>query len=251
MGYPILFTFQLCSHRWHSISPPSSSVQKLNRWPLFAPSTARDVGFADPIDGHERDVSILLVIWLGLPLYPRGFDNWFDPIEAGLRGRAREFLQVMLEGELDEALARSRYVRRAKDPSGDPEEPAGVTGQRHGHRPRPLLGTFGKVEIEVPRARLNTPDGKTTEWTSWAGLVGGNSPGQIAGWTATFWLDHIARTPLSIRLSEGVARPPTHGSAAPLRAPSHLARCARYRDTGVGLSHFGIGGSGWRSLAPT
>jgi hypothetical protein len=25
------------------------------------------------------------------------FDNWFDPIEAGLRDRAREFLQAMLE----------------------------------------------------------------------------------------------------------------------------------------------------------
>jgi hypothetical protein len=32
------------------------------------------------------------------------FDNWFDPIEAGLRDRAREFLQAMLEGELDQVL---------------------------------------------------------------------------------------------------------------------------------------------------
>jgi hypothetical protein len=28
------------------------------------------------------------------------------------------------------------------------------------------LGSFGRVEIEVPRARLNTLDGKTTEWKS-------------------------------------------------------------------------------------
>ena len=41
------------------------------------------------------------------------FDNWFDPIEAGLRDRAREFLQAMFEGELDGVLARLRYVRRA------------------------------------------------------------------------------------------------------------------------------------------
>ena len=41
------------------------------------------------------------------------FDNWFDPIEAGLRDRAREFLQAMLEGELDEVLDRSRYAHRA------------------------------------------------------------------------------------------------------------------------------------------
>src|SRR6059058_5129683 len=46
------------------------------------------------------------------------FDNWFDPIEAGLRDRAREFLQAMFEGELDGVLARLRYVRRAKLPRG-------------------------------------------------------------------------------------------------------------------------------------
>jgi putative transposase len=89
------------------------------------------------------------------------FDNWFDPVEAGLRDRAREFLRAMLEAELDRVLARSRYARRA-----DSEEMRGVTGHRHGHRSRSLLGTFGRVKIEVPRARLNTPDGKTTEWKS-------------------------------------------------------------------------------------
>src|SRR5215211_3254820 len=44
----------------------------------------------------------------------------------------------------------------------------GVTGHRHGHRSRSLLGTFGRMQIEVPRARLNTADGKTTEWKSQA-----------------------------------------------------------------------------------
>ena len=96
------------------------------------------------------------------------FDNWFDPIEAGLRDRAREFLQAMLEAELDEVLDRSRYARRAKRPSGDLEATAGATGHRHGHRSRTLLGTFGQQKIEVPRARLDTPDGKTTEWKSQA-----------------------------------------------------------------------------------
>jgi len=78
------------------------------------------------------------------------FDNWFDPIEAGLRDRAREFLQGMLEAELDEVLDRSRYARRAKRPTGESEKPAGVTGHRHGHRSRTLLGTFGQLKIEVP-----------------------------------------------------------------------------------------------------
>jgi putative transposase len=94
------------------------------------------------------------------------FDNWFDPIEAGLRDRAREFLQAMFEAELDESLARSRYARRAKRSSSDSEGTANVIGHRHGRRSRTLLGTFGQVEIAVPRARLNTADGKTTEWKS-------------------------------------------------------------------------------------
>jgi ABC transporter substrate binding protein len=85
------------------------------------------------------------------------FDNWFDPIEAALRDRAREFLQAMFEGELDEVLERSRYVRRPKRSSGGAEGTAGVIGHRHGHRSRTLLGTFGQVRIEVPRARLDTP----------------------------------------------------------------------------------------------
>jgi transposase-like protein len=41
-------------------------------------------------------------------------------------------------------------------------------GHRHGNRTRSLTGTFGPVEIEVPRARLNTPEGRTTEWKSQA-----------------------------------------------------------------------------------
>jgi transposase-like protein len=94
------------------------------------------------------------------------FDTWFDPIEVSLRDRVRDFLQAMLEAELDEALGRSRYVRRAPLPRGDSETAAAVTGHRHGHRWRSLLGTFGKVEIAVPRARLNTSDGRTTEWKS-------------------------------------------------------------------------------------
>lgn len=94
------------------------------------------------------------------------FDNWFDPIEAALRDRTREFLQAMFEGELDGVLARLRYVRPVKLPSGGSQRAVGVTGHRHGHRSRSLLGTFGRIEIEVPRARLDTEKGKTTEWKS-------------------------------------------------------------------------------------
>jgi hypothetical protein len=58
------------------------------------------------------------------------FNNWVDPIEPGLRERAREFLRAMLEAELDELLARSRYARRAKLPSSDAEIAVGITGHR-------------------------------------------------------------------------------------------------------------------------
>ncbi len=93
------------------------------------------------------------------------FDNWFDPIETEVRARAREFIGELIRGELDAALARPRYGRGQK--AGD-EASAGVAGHRHGSRTRSLTGTFGPIEIEVPRARLRAPAGKTTEWKSQA-----------------------------------------------------------------------------------
>jgi transposase-like protein len=48
------------------------------------------------------------------------------------------------------------------------EGKAGVAGHRHGSRTRSLTGTFGPIEIAVPRARLTTSEGKTTEWKSQA-----------------------------------------------------------------------------------
>src|SRR5436305_10999089 len=77
------------------------------------------------------------------------FDNWFDPIETEVRDRARQFIEELIRSELDDALARSRY-QRSKN-AGD-EGRAAVRGHRHGGRTRSLTGTFGPVEIEVPRA---------------------------------------------------------------------------------------------------
>jgi putative transposase len=95
-------------------------------------------------------------------------DDWFDPIEAGLRDRVRDFIQGMIEAELEAALSRPRYARRPKEAFESADGASGVTGHRHGHRSRSLLGTFGRVEIAVPRARLDTTQGKTTEWKSTA-----------------------------------------------------------------------------------
>ncbi|MGH7594222.1 MAG: IS256 family transposase [Gemmatimonadales bacterium] len=93
------------------------------------------------------------------------FDNWFDPIETEVRARARQFIEELLRGELDAALARPRYGRSQM--AGN-EATAEVTGHRHGSRARSLTGTFGPIEIAVPRARLTTPEGGTAEWKSQA-----------------------------------------------------------------------------------
>jgi putative transposase len=106
-----------------------------------------------PVLGSEAETAVHLL------------DDWFDPIEAELRERVRELIQGMIEGELEAVLSRRRYVRRP--PAACENDGAtGVTGHRHGHRSRSLLGTFGRVEIAVPRARLDTAEGKTTEWKS-------------------------------------------------------------------------------------
>ena len=93
------------------------------------------------------------------------FDNWFDPLEAGVRARSREFIEELLRAELDAALSRPRYGR---SPVSGSEGRASVTGHRHGSRTRSLTGTFGPVEIAVPRARMTTSEGRTTEWKSQA-----------------------------------------------------------------------------------
>jgi hypothetical protein len=91
------------------------------------------------------------------------FDDWFDPIETQVRERVRGFIQAMIEGELDETLQRSRYGRRPKSSDGKTEGLLAVAGHRHGHRLRSFTGTSGRTEIAMPRAWLQTADGRTTE----------------------------------------------------------------------------------------
>ena len=93
-----------------------------------------------------------------------GSDYWFDPIETALREQVRGFIEQLIRNELDAVLARPRYGRRAAEAGND--QGAGVAGHRHGSRSRSLMGTFGPTEIEVPRARLRTAAGGTTEWKS-------------------------------------------------------------------------------------
>ena len=87
------------------------------------------------------------------------FDNWFDPVETGLRAKVRGFIETMIEEELDTALSRPRYGRRLELTAAD-NAAVPIVGHRHGHRMRSLTGTFGPTQIAVPRARIIGEDGK-------------------------------------------------------------------------------------------
>ena len=83
-------------------------------------------------------------------------EAWFDPMEAGIRDRVRGFIEELLEQELTAALGRTRHERAEGKPAG----------YRNGTRERQLLGSFGPVELSVPRARMTAKPGGTQEWRS-------------------------------------------------------------------------------------
>src|SRR5260370_21089305 len=56
------------------------------------------------------------------------FDDWFDPIETGIRDRVRELIEEMIRSELDAVLSRPRYGRRA-EPADGSDVAAGVAGR--------------------------------------------------------------------------------------------------------------------------
>jgi transposase-like protein len=103
-------------------------------------------------------------------------EGWSTPLEAGVRGTIRGFIEALLEEELETALGRARYAR-LKTAAGERAVAAGLgngepaagavpsTGHRNGRRERQVLGSFGAVTVAVPRARLDTADG-TTEWVN-------------------------------------------------------------------------------------
>src|SRR6187431_797332 len=105
-------------------------------------------------------------------------EGWSTPLEAGVRGTIRGFIEALLEEELEAALGRGRYARlrtAAEEPAataaglGNGEAAAGSVpsaGHRHGRRERQVMGSFGAVAVAVPRARLDTADGRTTEWVN-------------------------------------------------------------------------------------
>jgi transposase-like protein len=78
-----------------------------------------------------------------------------DPLEQAFRKGVQSYLQELLEEEVTEALGRLRHGREAT-----------ASGYRHGHRSRTLVGTFGRVALDVPRARIAQQEGGTREFRS-------------------------------------------------------------------------------------
>ena len=90
-----------------------------------------------------------------LPLLDAGGE---DPLEDGGRARVRGFIEAILEEQLEAALGRRKY-ERGED---------AAKGHRNAHRTRQIVGTFGPDTIRVPRARVASEEGNTTEWRSQA-----------------------------------------------------------------------------------
>jgi putative transposase len=77
-------------------------------------------------------------------------------LEAMIRLRARGLIDAIVEAELDAALGAARSARVGE----------GRQGYRHGTRVRTLTTSLGPTTFAMPRARVVTATGATTEWRS-------------------------------------------------------------------------------------
>ena len=77
-----------------------------------------------------------------------------DPLTEALRGKIRETIMTLVEGELAEVLAALPYERTGQR-----------RGYRHGSKSRTVTTGLGAVPMEIPRARM-IRDGRAEEWQS-------------------------------------------------------------------------------------
>jgi putative transposase len=77
-----------------------------------------------------------------------------DTIEQYMREQIREKLGKIIEEEVMLAMGAGRYERGER------------RGYLHGTRRRTLTTSLGPTTLDMPRARLKTADGGTTEWSS-------------------------------------------------------------------------------------
>jgi transposase-like protein len=88
---------------------------------------------------------------------PYGAEDAANPtsLEMVIRSRARSWIEAIVEDELASVL-------QARPSARVP----GRQGYRHGSRDRTLTTSLGPTTIAMPRARIQQPDGSTTEWQS-------------------------------------------------------------------------------------
>ena len=79
-----------------------------------------------------------------------------DTIEATMRSRIRETIELLVDEELTAALGAGASARVGHD----------RRGYRHGTRSRQLTTSLGPATFALPRARLAQADGTRTEWRS-------------------------------------------------------------------------------------
>lgn len=77
-----------------------------------------------------------------------------DPLTEALRGKIRETIMTLVEGELAEVLAALPYERTGQR-----------RGYRHGSKSRTVTTGLGAVPMKIPRARM-IRDGRAEEWQS-------------------------------------------------------------------------------------
>ncbi len=78
-----------------------------------------------------------------------------EGLEAAIRERVREIIEMVLQEEVETALGARRSQRVAER-----------AGYRHGSKQRKLTLRTGTVQLDVPRARLAEADGSEREWQS-------------------------------------------------------------------------------------
>ena len=79
-----------------------------------------------------------------------------DTIEQYMRDQVRDKLGEIIEEEVMLSLGAGRYERVGEE----------RLGYLHGTRRRTLTTSLGPTTLDMPRARLKTEDGGTTEWSS-------------------------------------------------------------------------------------
>jgi hypothetical protein len=104
-------------------------------------------------------------------------DDWFDPLEAGLRTRIRGFIEELLEAELDAMLGRDRYERPRLVETGAGGRPVVKAGHPRAPAVRKLRAGHG-ARAARPFGNTGRQDGRVEEQDH----LGAQQPAGRAAW---------------------------------------------------------------------